>query len=264
MKDVIEFLSACVVDGNVIKVPKEQVDKKIYAEAKKRLEEIGGEWKSKLWGFTYKADPTLHLTILQAGERINMQQKFQTFYTPAALAREDVEILSPRHNHRILEPSAGQGALIDAVVEYAQHLSTTMPHIHYVELNEINRQILHEKYGHKGYIHNLEADTYLRGNDFITLDSNIQKFDRIIANPPFTNNQDIHHIYKMWFMLAPGGRIVTHASVSWLTGKQKMQTQFAAWLIDQKANVEKIAAGAFKESGTNVETVRITLDKPNK
>ena len=40
------------------------------------------------------------------------------------------------------------------------------------------------------------------------------KYDRIIANPPFTKNQDIDHVMQMWNFLKPGGRIVSIMSNS--------------------------------------------------
>jgi len=41
-------------------------------------------------------------------------------------------------------------------------------------------------------------------------------FATIIANPPFSNRQDIDHILTMYEVCEPGGRIVTLSSPSWI------------------------------------------------
>ncbi len=87
-------------------------------------------------------------------------------------------------------------------------------------------------------------------------------FDRIIANPPFSKNQDIDHIMKMYDCLGEGGRLVSIASTHWQISENKKETEFRAWLKKLKADVREIEAGAFKESGTTVKTVMIILNKP--
>jgi len=85
-----------------------------------------------------------------------------------------------------------------------------------------------------------------------------------IANPPFAKNQDIDHIYNMWEVLKPGGKIVTIASKHWLLSSNKKETAFKAWLYDVvEADINTVEAGAFEESGTKIETVLIEINKPS-
>jgi acetylornithine deacetylase/succinyl-diaminopimelate desuccinylase-like protein len=65
----------------------------------------------------------------------------------------------------------------------------------------------------------------------------------------------------MYEFLNVSGRLVSIASKSWQTGQQKLQKDFRDWLEEVGGEVEEVEAGAFKESGTNVATVIITIDK---
>lgn len=40
-----EILNQCTVEGNVVKLPGVQLERKKYIEVKKHLELIGGKWK---------------------------------------------------------------------------------------------------------------------------------------------------------------------------------------------------------------------------
>ena len=40
-----EVLQKCTVEGNVVKLPNKQLDRKLYQEVAKALELIGGKWK---------------------------------------------------------------------------------------------------------------------------------------------------------------------------------------------------------------------------
>ena len=87
------------------------------------------------------------------------------------------------------------------------------------------------------------------------------KFDKIVANPPFTKNQDIEHISHMYSFLNHGGRIVSCASLSWKYGSQYKQKAFRDWLELINAEVEELEGGEFKESGTNIKACIITINK---
>ena len=49
-------------------------------------------------------------------------------------------------------------------------------------------------------------------------------YSKIIANPPFTKNQDIDHLKEMFKVLESGGKLVCITSESWVNGNQKKQT----------------------------------------
>jgi len=76
-----------------------------------------------------------------------------------------------------------------------------------------------------------------------------------------TKNQDIDHIKQMYGFLKEGGRMVSVASRSWMTGSQKKQVAFREWLDEVDAGIYELEGGEFKESGTSIAAVVIVIDK---
>ena len=247
-----EVLQQCTVHGNVVKLPDGQLDRKLYAEVKKALELIGGKWKGgKIYGFVFQSDPTELLGQIASGEKRNLKKENQFFATPPELAARMVEMAELGETDGqgygdILEPSAGQGAIVKAIHDATEGTVTVCCY----ELMDINRSILEKMPGVK-----------LIGDDFMKAASIVQ-YDRIIANPPFTKNQDIDHIRLMFNLLKPGGVMVTLSSPSWTFGSQKKQIEFRQWLTDIDAHIEDIPEDTFKESGTSIRTVLIKIKKP--
>jgi len=245
-------LQQCTVDGNIVKLPPDQLNRKLYAEVKKALELIGGKWKGgKTYGFVFKTDPSELLAQIADGEKRNLKKEYQFFATPAELATRMVEMAELGDTEGqgygdILEPSAGQGAIIKAIHEATDGAVT----VYCYEMMDINRSILEKMPGVK-----------LIGDDFMKAASVVQ-YDRIIANPPFTKNQDIDHIRLMYNLLADGGIMVTLSSPSWTFGSQKKQIEFRQWLTEVDAEIEEIPEDTFKESGTSIRTVLIKIKKP--
>jgi len=99
----------------------------------------------------------------------------------------------------------------------------------------------------------------LIGDDF--LKHNGKTYSKIIANPPFTKNQDIDHLKEMYKSLSRGGRLVCITSESWVNGSQKKEVEFKNWLDEIEAEVIDIEKGAFKESGTAVGGKIVIINK---
>lgn len=249
---VQDVLKQCTVEGMVVKLPAEQLSRDIYNDVKKHLELIGGKWKSgKTQGFVFQEDPTELLAAVANGEQRNLKKEFQFFPTPVLVAHEMVDMVPYIEEHfKILEPSAGDGALIKALINGA----STMPSglnikVDCFELMELNRMKLSKIEG-----------ANLIGEDFLQCDLK-DAYDIIIANPPFTKNQDIDHIRKMYEVCKPGGIIITLSSPSWMLGSQKKQKEFHQWLTSIGASITEIDAGAFKDSGTMISSLKIIIKK---
>jgi hypothetical protein len=232
-------LQKCIIDGNVLRLPAEILPN--YAELRKSLLNAGATYKRST--FIFPSDARAYVNTLMGGV-INLKKEYQFFETPEALANSMVSLADIQPDQCVLEPSAGHGAIVRAIGRANPEISVDC-----YELTEMNRDILL----------NL-PNCILLGDDFLQAPEAF-KYDRIIANPPFRNNQDINHIYKMYELLYEGGRIVTIASNSWRTGSQKKQEAFRQWLDSVGAVVEDIAAGTFTESGTNIATCMIIIDK---
>ena len=87
------------------------------------------------------------------------------------------------------------------------------------------------------------------------------KYNRIVANPPFTKNQDIDHVMKMYECLLPGGKLVSITSEHWELSQNKKETEFREWLSEVNAIIDTIDKGAFKTSGTMVGGKIIIINK---
>jgi hypothetical protein len=225
-------------DGNCIKLPSApRFTKECYARVKKILQDAGGKYTRNT--FKFQSNAAGILERLLDGELINDKKKFQQFYTPAELVNKMQERVCVLSDSMILEPSAGQGALLDGI-EPTQ--------VHVCEIDPTNRQHLEDH----GYT--------IVGDDFLEYNSG-PKYDIILANPPFTKNQDVKHVKHMYEMLMSGGTLVSIMSNSWRTGQQRLQKDFREWLSDQESEVEDIPAGIFKGSGTGVATCMVTINK---
>lgn len=238
-----EILRHCRLEDNILKLPDVQFNKKSYADAKQWILEAGGQWQGgKVQGFTFPFNAERVFSILHSGQRCNLQQEFQYFATPAALADRLVEKCPElADDFAVLEPSAGTGAIIDAV-----HRVCSTIIVDYYELMPENRELLEKKGGIR----------YM-GEDFLKSDD--KKYDAIFANPPFSNNQDVHHVMAMYDRLKPGGLLATITSCHWEFAEEQTCKDFRRWLDDVGAEVEDIPEGMFKASGTTIKTKMITV-----
>ena len=178
--EVKEVLQKCTVDGVVVKLPEGQLDRKLYEQVAKALQGIGGKWKGgKVMGFIFPTDPTENLDRIAGGEKINLKKDFQFFATPSKIADRLVELAGVKLSHSILDPSAGTGAIVSAIAKIQPNLPVDC-----YEAMDVNRSLLEK----------VENATIL-GEDFLQAPTD-KKYDRIIANPPFSKNQDIDHSRK--------------------------------------------------------------------
>jgi phospholipid N-methyltransferase len=240
-----EILKQCTVDGNVVKLPSIQLDRKEYLEISKAIELIGGKWKGgKISGFVFTEDPTELLKQISTGEKRNLKKEFQFFGTPELLAEKLVSYADVEITDSILEPSAGQGAIIKAIQKELPNKT-----VDYCELMELN-QVFLSKISNTNFI----------CSDFFDV-SNGVKYDKIIANPPFSKNQDIDHVYNMYDHLNDGGRLVSITSKHWQFSSFKKEKAFNEWVMNNATHIEEIPAGSFKESGTNISGLILVIDK---
>lgn len=242
---VEEILKHCTLEDGVLKLPQVQFNKKSYAEAKKWIGEAGGSWQGgKVQGFTFPFNPERIFSILKEGKRCNLQQDYQFFETPADVADWLVMLAGGIHeDDTVLEPSAGRGALIKAI-----HRACPSVMVECYELMPENREFLHTL-----------SNVILLDEDF-TKDS-VGSYTKIIANPPFSGNQDIDHIKLMYDRLEQGGTLAAITSQHWKFASEKKCIDFRNWLKEVHGEVFEISAGEFKESGTSVITMAVVIKK---
>ncbi|MDP9675205.1 hypothetical protein J2W97_001188 [Paenibacillus jamilae] len=168
------------------------------------------------------------------------------FPTPKTIVQRMIELADIQGGETILEPSAGNGNILDGVNEYIQdnNLNTDLQCI---EWNYTLRQIL-------------ELKQYkLVANDFIEF-TPFTKYNKIIMNPPFEKSKDVDHVLKAYDCLKDGGRLIAIMSPHWTFANDTKSIQFRNWLND-KGYYEKLPEGSFKESGTGVSTVLVVIEK---
>lgn len=243
--NVEEILRHCTLENSVLKLPAVQFNKKSYAEAKKWIEEAGGSWQGgKIQGFTFPFNPERVFSILKEGKRCNLQQEYQFFETPADVADWLVMLAGGIHeDDTVLEPSAGRGALIKAI-----HRACPSVIVECYELMPENREFLHT------------LDNVILLDENFTKDS-VGSYTKIIANPPFSGNQDIDHVRLMYERLEEGGTLAAITSQHWKFASEKKCVEFREWLEEVHGEIFEIAAGEFKESGTTVSTMAVVIKK---
>jgi len=117
-----DILGQCIVCGNVIKLPSQQLDRKLYLEVAKALQLIGGKCKGgKIAGFVFEnekeneKDLSELLAQIAGGTCRDFKKEYQFFETLDALADRLVEMAQIQPGDAVLEPSAGQGAIVKAI-----------------------------------------------------------------------------------------------------------------------------------------------------
>ncbi len=167
------------------------------------------------------------------------------FPTPASLAADLVQRAEIGPEMRVLEPSAGHGAIVRALAGSACEVVA-------IEIDERREA----QFNH-GEVANFFGPYR---SDFLCWPAN-PEFDRVVMNPPFSRNQDALHILHALKFLAPGGRLVAlaGAGLSFRADRiaQACRTAIAAW----GGTIEPLPNDSFAESGTHVRTVVITVDR---
>lgn len=171
----------------------------------------------------------------------------QLFPTPPDLAQQVVGLADIQPGHKVLEPSAGTGALLSPLFNregtgalFDPDNSRPAGLLQVVEINAKLASRLQAEY----------AIAEVRCADFLTLNGELGKFDRIIMNPPFERGADIQHILHAKHMLNDGGRLVAICA-----GGPRQREALAClgeWI--------DLPAGSFKASGTSVNAAIIVID----
>jgi type I restriction-modification system DNA methylase subunit len=240
-EDVAAVLRRAKVDGNVVRI-EERLDRPLYEEVNKILEALGGKWNRKVRGHVFEGDPLEKLAhALVTGEALDVKKTYEIFETPPAVADLLIDRASIQPGMRVLEPSAGRGALADRVREVCPDCT-----LHVVEPERANRMVLKDK-GHR-----------LVGADFLRFKKG--RYDRIVMNPPFARQRDIDHVKHAFRLLKPGGRLVSVMSAGVKFRDNKKALAFRN-LVERHGTVEDLPPESFAEAGTGVNAVVVTLDR---
>lgn len=120
-----KVLKECTVDGCTVYGPSTRLTKKAWADMKANLELLGGKWNSPKQCFIFKSDPTSGVNeAIETGKVYHRVNTFQEFFTPPDLADVIAKLVLKHYvvkptggDFTVLEPSAGTGALVSAMIE---------------------------------------------------------------------------------------------------------------------------------------------------
>ncbi|MFZ3482185.1 DUF4942 domain-containing protein [Sphingomonas sp. 3-13AW] len=154
----------------------------------------------------------------------------------------------PPH-YRVLEPSAGEGAIVKALRE-AMERSGASYDLDMVELHHGRVQTLRDMRFGK-VIH----------DDFLEMHPD-PIYDRILMNPPFDRGLDVDHVVHAVKFLAPGGLIVAVMAAGVEYRKDRKTDAFRKLVERMDGEIIDLPVGSFEESGTGVNTVLVRLRAP--
>jgi phospholipid N-methyltransferase len=161
----------------------------------------------------------------------------QLFPTPKELARRMVELADIQPGETVLEPSAGTGSIVREIIE------TVDTEIVGYEINQALVSTLNTTFPS----YRLQT----RCKDFLEVTEGQGQFPVILMNPPFGNAQDVAHIKHAITFLKPGGRLVAICA-NGPRQNDALRPLASSW--------EPLPTDTFKESGTGVNTVLLTIE----
>lgn len=245
--EVHAVLARSVVTESSLKLPDEQLDRKLYVDVNKVIEAAGGKWDRKSRSHIFSADPRSKLGLaLETGKIVSKKADLQAFYTPSGLAERMADIALAEHRRppaqlSVLEPSAGAGALLRPLVTRG----VRVPHITCLDIDPDAVESLRAS-GFKAKLLDFAATQE---------PSLLCAFDLVVMNPPFTKGQAVAHVSKALRCVNVGGVVVSVMPQAWQTARSNV-TKALLLALEQSFDwrVEPIEDFAFRESGTDVRT----------
>ncbi len=249
-QDVLTVLSTMEIDGLVARFAAgPQLERKLYERTNAVLVELGGKWARSKKGHVFATDPSARFDQAILSGDVSTAKEAGFFPTPIALAKRLVEMADIKPGMRVLEPSAGTGRIVTAILRSAPDVAL------YCVERDMDRA------------ESLKSVTSgpIESGDFLSIDpqnpqNGLGYFDRVVANPPFARQQDIDHVLHAFEFLRPGGRLVSVMSAG-VVFRQDQKAKAFREFITGRGSIESLPDDSFKESGTNVRAAIVTLYK---
>lgn len=268
----------------------EQLDRKLYLAVNKVLEGAGGKWTKALGLHVFTRDPRLDLGLaVDYGVAIDRKQALQSFYSPPAVAKRAVELLEVEEgiakikddlvSLRVLEPSIGRGALVQAL--YEAHPEHRLWVVGYDVDPEALAACARDDLGDALHEKDFLAQDPGQLPPGATEDEEVEAwgrdigYDRVLMNPPWTKGQDIAHVLHALRFLKPGGVLVaimpasaepcfifrdgSTAAVTRSTTKARREWDRAC--LEHRAEWFPLPEGSFREIGTDVRCGIVRMRK---
>jgi predicted RNA methylase len=243
--DVMDVLRRSEVTASLVTLPSGQLDRGLYMRVDKALKAAGGKWDRKAGGHVFARDPREALGLaLTTGSIVDERKARQQFFTPAALAEEIVALADVERGALVLEPSAGAGAIAKAAKRAGGIVIC-------VEQDDA----LADELAKERFAAVITAD-------FLSLDPmRFGPFDAVVMNPPFTNGQDIQHVTHAFQFVRVGGCLISVMGAGVWANRCEAAERFRALVRSNHGSIEALPEDSFKDAGTSVRTVLVTLLK---
>lgn len=256
--EVAILLSTCTVDARgagfgVVLVGK--LDRKDYQRCNDVLVALGGKWNRKLKCHLFDADPREALARAVDGQWVETDADVGFFATPEPLARRLVAMADVRDGDWVLEPSAGEGAIVRALQEKTATVVMC-------EWDAGRRAVLREL-SKRVVVMGVEVATVLDEPDFMNVTSDGFLMHAVVMNPPFAKvglGDHLDHVRHAYGLLRPGGKLVSVLPSGVSFRQDKRHREFRDWALDG-GEVVPLPEHSFRESGTDVNTVVLVKEK---
>ncbi len=228
----------------------EQVGHRAYRRVNSVLEALGGSWSraDRAHVFTGDARELIDQAIT-TGEvlaEVSPDAQLGHYPTPEPLARELVRMANVQRGNHVLEPSAGDGAIVLALQDAGAIVTC-------VERAPLRREKL--------LVRVLKSrDVLAQAIDFMMFEHG-RPFDAIVMNPPFCRSgqgDHLDHVRHAHRMLRPGGVLVSVMPSSLTFRRDRRYAETRAW-CEARGEISPLPAGSFSASGTEVNTVVVRL-----
>lgn len=196
-------------------------------------------------------DRSAELELAQKLEAVRFAKIPGYFPTPTPIVARMIEAAGIEPGQRVLEPSAGSGAIADAVRDAGATVEC-------VETWASLASILTAK-GHSVTEGDFLDFAPLSGEAFKPLEGH--SFDAVLMNPPFEKAQDVAHVRHAYRFVKRGGVLVAIMGAGVTFRKDRAYAEFREFVDAQGGEIVELPAGAFKESGTGVASVMVTITR---
>lgn len=232
------------IDGLQLVLTGPRMDPRLYQRVNEVLEAVGGRWTKNANAHLFPVDAAEAIApVLATGQVVTLREKrtdAQYFPTPAPVVERLVELAQLKPGMLVLEPSAGSGAIATAAASRGATVDC-------IERDPGYAAVLIDT----GTAHHVQVA------DFLAVPAQPQ-YDRVVMNPPFTRGTDVAHVEHALRFLKPDGLLVS--VMSWAVAYQSRGTAKFRALVEQRGGtVEAVPAKAFAKSGTDVDTVLVTI-----
>lgn len=239
--EVLSVLDRAQAEGNALYLVG-QLDRALYLKANNVLEAAGGKWNRKAKAHIFDGEAAERIEqILLTGSIDIPKDEFEFFPTPPEVAARVIELADIGPGQRILEPSAGRGALIEPLeslgvsVDCVEKMPANAKHL--FSLGWLNR---------------------VAEGDFLTIEP-VPDYDRVLMNPPFGKQADIKHVMHALRFLKPDGLLVSIMAAGIVFRDNRLTVELRDLIRERGGDIEALPEGSFKASGTGVNTVIVTI-----